>query len=270
MSALTFKLAEPPKQRVDCSALTPDKLAGKTRADIGALPLQSGNRKLRVGELFSLSGDDASEIVIENSSDKLDRIGAGMQDGVITVRGDVGACLGLAMKSGTIAVHGNCGILAAAELAGGMVDIGGSCGDFVGGALAGNRRGMAGGIVIVRGNAGARAGDHMRRGALLIEGNCGDFCGARMVAGTIAVLGTVGDGAGFAMQRGTLLLSSLPKNMLATFNDCGSHNLGFLPLLVQSWRRLPGRFAQLEIRQRVRRYMGDLATSGKGEILVWE
>lgn len=110
----------------------------------------------------------------------------------------------------------------------------------------------------------------MRRGALLIEGNAGDFCGSRMVAGTIAVLGTVGERTGFAMQRGTLLLSHAPKNMLATFNDCGSHNLGFLPLLIQSWRTLPGRFAALEVRQRVRRYMGDLANSGLGEILIFQ
>jgi hypothetical protein len=52
--------------------------------------------------------------------------------------------------------------------------------------------------------------------------------------------------------------------------DCGSHNFGFLPLLIQCWRALPGRFGELPAGQRVRRYMGDLGNSGKGEILIWE
>ena len=270
MSALTLTLKDARGLRVDCSLLTPDKLAGKSLRDVAALSLQSGNRKLRVDELFALSGDDASDIVIENSSDKLDYLGARMERGTITINGNTGAYVGLGMKNGAITVKGNCGMFAAAELTGGMMEIAGNCADFVGGALVGNRTGMAGGTVIVRGNAGDRAGDHMRRGALLIEGNAGDFCGSRMVAGTIAVLGTVKESAGFAMQRGTLLLSSAPKNMLVTFNDCGSHNLGFLPLLIQSWRQIPGRFAKLEVRQRVRRYMGDLANLGQGEILIFQ
>lgn len=270
MSALTFYLRGPPGQHVDCSPLLPDTLAEKTISEIGRIELQTGNRKLRVDELFALSGDDASRLVFRNSDDRLDYIGANMSQGAIEIEGDTGAYLGLGMKSGRISLKGNCGIFAAAELANGTIRIEGNCGDFLGGALPGNRRGMAGGTVIVHGNAGDRAGDQMRRGAILIEGNAGNFCGSRMIAGTIAVLGETGHSSGFAMNRGTLLLASAPTEMLSTFSDCGSHNFGFLPLLIQSWRALPGRFAKLEMRQRMRRYMGDLGNSGKGEVLVWE
>lgn len=270
MNALTFILKQAPRQRVDCSPLTPDKLAGKSLREIGAIELRSGNLRLRAGELFSLSGSVSSQLIFRDSADTLDYLGAGMSDGEITIEGNAGNYLGMTMNAGAIKVTGNCGIFAAAEAAGGMIEIGGNCGDFLGGALPGNRRGMAGGLVMVHGSAGDRAGDRMRRGSILIEGNAGDFCGSRMIAGTIAVLGKIGRSPGFAMSRGTLLLWSRPRDMLATFSDCGAHNFGYLPLLIQSWRELPGRFAKLEIRQRARRYMGDLGNSGKGEILVWE
>lgn len=109
----------------------------------------------------------------------------------------------------------------------------------------------------------------MRRGAILVESNAGDYCGSRMIAGTIAVLGEIGESAGWAMQRGTLLMAKAPRQLLPTFNDCGSHELNFLPLLLRSWRGLPGRFGSLELGTRVRRYMGDGANGGKGEILIW-
>ncbi len=254
---------------MDCSPLTPDKLSGKTLADIGATQLSAG-ASVRAADAFAISGSDASRLVFETESGTLDRIGAGMEGGDIVVHGDAGAYLGLGMKSGNVSVDGNCGIFAGAELKGGTISVKGDCGDFAGAALPGNRRGMSGGLLIVRGNAGDRAGDRMRRGAILVAGRCGSFCGSRMIAGTIAVLGAVAHSPGFAMSRGTLLLSSAPKEMLATFSDCGAHNFGFLPLLIQSWRALPGEFGKLEIRHRARRYMGDLANFGKGEILIWE
>jgi formylmethanofuran dehydrogenase subunit C len=129
---------------------------------------------------------------------------------------------------------------------------------------------MQGGTVLVEGSAGDRTGDRMRRGTLLIEGDTGDYCASRMVAGTIAVWGRVGAFPGLAMRRGTVLLQHAPGEMVPTFNDCGEHPLSFLTLLVRSWRTLPGKFATIpDSRVRVRRYMGDLANDGRGEILVW-
>jgi formylmethanofuran dehydrogenase subunit C len=71
------------------------------------------------------------------------------------------------------------------------------------------------------------------------------------------------------MRRGTLLLRQAPPALLPTFNDCGVHPLTILTLLARSWRDLEGRFAALpETGLRVRRFMGDLANDGRGEILV--
>jgi len=270
MSALTFTLKETLHQRVDLSPLTPDFLKGKSPAEISAIELACGNRRLRVGELFALSGDDACALVIKNSSSKLDRIGQAMNSGSITVHGDAGAYLGFAMKNGAITVHGNVGAYAASAMINGLLHIRGNADDFLAAAIPGERHGMKGGMVIVTGNVGDRTGDHMRRGQVLIEGNTGDFCASRMLAGTIAVLGTAARFAGLGMKRGALLLNTMPADIPATFNDCGLHHLNYLTLLIKSWQALDSKFALLEPRSRVRRYMGDLANAGKGEILVWQ
>jgi formylmethanofuran dehydrogenase subunit C len=269
MSPLTFMLKGPPRQRVDCSALTPTRLEGRSPRDIAAIELPYGNRKPRVDELFDLHGEDTSNLAFRNACDKLDRIGEGMFDGSIEVEGDAGAYLGLGLRGGRITVRGNCGAFAAAEMKRGLLHVCGNAGDFLGAALPGNRQGMRGGTVIVRGNAADRCGDRLRRGSILIEGNAGDYCASRMIAGTLAVLGTLGAYPGFAMRRGTLLLASPPTSLPATFGDCGTHDLRFLPLLIRSWRSLDSRFARLAPSARVRRYMGDLACDGKGEVLVF-
>ena len=269
MSALTLTLKETPRQRVDLSPLAPELLKGKSQAEISAIELSSGNRRLRVGELFSLSGDDPSSLVINNGCDKLDRIGQAMNSGSITVHGDAGAYLGFAMKNGAVTVHGNVGAYAASGMKNGLLHIRGNADDFLAAAIPGERHGMTGGMVIVTGNAGDRVGDHMRRGVVLIEGDAGDFCASHMLAGTIAVLGKAASFAGHSMQRGTLLLNTMPTELPATFNDCGAHHLNYLPLLIKFWQSLDSKFARLEPRSRVRRYMGDLACGGKGEVLVF-
>jgi formylmethanofuran dehydrogenase subunit C len=266
---VTLMLKEKPRERVDLSPLVPDRLAGLQLHEIAGLELSIGNHKVRVDELFELAAEDHGQLVIANASDKLDRIGAGMRAGTLMVKGDAGAYLGLKMRGGTLTVQGSAGPFAASGLAGGMIRVAGNCGEFLGAALPGERRGMRGGKVIVQGSAGDRVGDFMRRGEILVEGDTGDFCGSRMIAGTIAVLGEVGAAPGYGMQRGTLLLAKMSRAPLATFNDCGVHELSFLPLLVNSWRGLGERFASLPQVTQVRRLMGDLANGGKGEILVW-
>ena len=192
MSALTFTLKHRPDQRVDMSPLVCHQLKELALADIAALTLQSGKRKLRVDELFTIDGSDTQNIVIKNSVDKLDFIGKELEGGSITVEGDAGAYLGFGMKAGKIKVSGNAGLYAACEMKKGYLEIGGNAGDFLGAALPGNKMGMKGGTILVKGNVGERAGDHMRRGNILIEGNAGDYCGSRMTAGTIAVMGQTG------------------------------------------------------------------------------
>ena len=268
MSALTFTLKTQPAQRLDLSPLVSQKLQDLSLEQIAAIPLQIGNQKLRVDALFSISGSDSQNIVIAGSTSKLDYIGKELQGGSITVEGDAGAYLGIQLKSGQIKVTGNAGLYVGCEMKNGYIEIAGNAGDFVGGALPGNKQGMKGGTILIKGNAGERVGDHLRRGQILIEGNAGDYLGSRMWAGTIAVMGQTGRYAGYAMRRGTLLFWQQPQ-LPATFNDCGSHTLSFLPLLFKSFKNLDSRFADTSLAfNRVRRYGGDLAATGRGEVLV--
>ena len=269
MSNLTFTLKTSAKQRIDCSPLTPDLLAGKSTTDIAEIELVIGNSTERVDSLFDVSGDDATAITIANSSDKLDFIGRNMLTGKITVEGDVGGYLGLFLEGGEIEVTGNTGIYTACEMKSGQIKINGNAGDFVGGARPGYKNGMTGGTVIITGNTGARTGDHMRRGYILIEGNAGDYCAGRMISGTIAVLGDVGAHLAYGMKRGTVLLTQTPsKGIGANFNDCGSHTLAFLPLMLASFKKLDTKFATLASFSRVQRYAGDVGGIGMGEILI--
>lgn len=268
MSALTFTLKQETAQRVDMSPLVCQLLKDVSIDDIAVIELQNGKRKIPVSELFYISGADTQNIVIKNSFAKLDFIAKDLQDGSITVEGEAGAYLAMGMKSGTVTVNGDVGLYAACEMKNGLLTIQGNVGDFLGAALPGNKQGMKGGTVLVKGNVGQRAGDHMRRGTMLIEGCAGDYCGSRMIAGTIAVMGATGRFLGYAMQRGTILLWRQPK-LSATFNDCGTHTLAFLPILFKSFRKFDSKFAAQAVAfNRVQRYGGDMAEKGRAEILV--
>lgn len=269
MTTLCLTLREPPAQRVDMSPLTVGHLTGRGLADVAAIELATGNRKVRLDSLFTVSGTFVSELEIHDSCDRLDRIGEGMTHGRITVRGNVGAYLGAGMSGGSLVVRGNVGAFAATGMSGGRIHVYGSTGDFLAAARPGDHHGMKGGLVLIDGDTGDRLGDRMRRGMVLIEGNAGDYCASRMVAGTIAVWGSVGKLPGLAMRRGTLLLQQPSSALPATFNDCGEYPLNFLTLLVRSWRTLPGKYSKLPDQGlRVRRFMGDIANGGRGEILI--
>jgi formylmethanofuran dehydrogenase subunit C len=246
--------------------------------EIAGIPLWDGNQKLTLGAFFTIARLDPSPadheppaLQIRSATDRLDRIGAQMDAGTISVEGDAGAYLGQDMSGGEITLTGKCGPFAGSGMRNGLIRIDGDAGDFLGAAIPGERQGLRGGTITVGGNAGDRVGDHQRRGMILIAGNAGAYCGARMVAGTIVVLGKTGAFAGYGMKRGTLLLRQPPDSILPTFNTSGRHDLTFLTLLLNhlhgmgdSWTKLDGS------RTRVDRYVGDLAVGGKGEVLIWQ
>jgi formylmethanofuran dehydrogenase subunit C len=268
MNGLTLTLNALPPHCVDLSPLIPDRLADLNKAAIESIAL--GDRGLQVADLFAVSGDDSRQLIIRNSSSRLDRIGAGMTQGAIAVEGDCGAYAGSGMRGGRIVITGNAGAFAGSAMTAGALEIRGNAGDFLGAALPGDKQGMRGGTIAVHGNTGDRAADRMRRGLILIAGNAGAYCGSRMLAGTMLVAGQVGMMPGFSLKRGTLLLARQPPELPATFQDSGEHELLFLALLERELKKESERFARLlPPGNRVRRYCGDLANGGTGEILVF-
>jgi len=267
MSAMTFSLREPLRSPVDVSHLTPNGLAGLDAGAIRELPVWRGAERLRVGDVFDISGDDVLDLVFQAELPVLTGVGHGMEHGRITVQGLAGPYAGRRMRGGELHIQGDAGAYAGCGMRGGLLVVQGDAGDFVAAALPGERYGMEGGTVLIHGNAGSRIGDRMRRGSVLIEGNAGDWCGARMRAGTIAVMGATGTGLGAGMRRGTILLWQAPA-LSPMFRDNGGQTLSFTALLIGAWRKLDGRFGQLPVPGRVQRYLGDRSVGGMGEVLV--
>jgi formylmethanofuran dehydrogenase subunit C len=255
-----------PEQRLDLSPLVPHFLAGKTAAEIAAIALQTTRGRVTVGDAFRLRMGDAQRIRIENACDRLDQIGAGQNGGEIEVLGDVGIQAGRLMTGGRLTIRGNTGPWAASGMENGVVEITGSAGERLGGPLAGEVSGMRGGVVIVRGNAGARAGDKLRRGTVIIEGSAGDHAGSRMIAGTLIVRGTVGALPGYLMNRGTIVLGT-SATLSPTFADCGVHTLVAMRLMADFVKPHSRKAAAL-LGQPLRRFAGDMAVSGHGELFL--
>jgi len=264
---LILTLSGRPDQRLDLSALVPQRLAGLSEAEIAKIELQTTRRRVVVGDVFRLRMGDAVHIRIEASCDRLDRIGQEMTGGEIIVEGDAGVRTGRLMTGGRLTVRGSAGPLAASGMKGGAIEIFGDAGDRLGGPLAGEVAGMRGGVVLVHGRAGERAGDRLRRGTIVIEGGAGAYAGSRMIAGTLVVLGRTGPLPGYLMKRGTIALGDRSEEMSPTFLDCGVHDLVALRLMGSFLGGHSARAGKL-FRKPLRRFAGDMATVGKGEIFV--
>ncbi len=267
MKPLLFALRREPEQRLDLSKLTPDKLVGRTRKEIDAIEIGTTKIGAKVGDIFKVRSGDPQKLCFEGGSERFDLLGANLLPGFsIHVEGDVGAQLGRGAKGGKITVAGDAGPHAASGMTGGHIDIDGDAGDFLAGPLAGEIAGMAGGLVIVRGDAGARAGDRLRRGVIIIEGDAGEDLGARAIAGTIIALGAVEGRIGYLNKRASLVLAK-SADFGPTYVDCGAHHFTFARLFSRALADHSRRGARL-LSQKLRRYAGDTAVYGKGEILI--
>jgi len=264
---LVLRLRAAPEQRLDMSPLTPQRLAGKSEREISGVELQTTRRTLRVGDLFDVSEGSAEHILIEGGSERFDRVGEGMSAGSITVDGEVGIRAGRQMTGGRLAINGNSSHWTASGMTAGFIEIGGHAGDRLGGPLAGEVEGMSGGMVVVRGDAGARAADRLRRGVVIIEGDAGDDAGARMLAGTLIVRGAAGARTGYLLRRGTIVLGAVSGDFGPTFVDCGVHELT-AHLLMAAYVGESSAKAASVLRRSLRRFLGDMAVLGKGEIFV--
>ncbi|PMS30556.1 formylmethanofuran dehydrogenase subunit C [Paraburkholderia rhynchosiae] len=278
----TLRLKAAPGFRVDASALLPAPLAAMSVAEIERIVLPAGNDRCVVGDVFDVSrGGDAAAaseeasqassdaaLVIEDAAPWLDRVGARMTEGHLIVQGSTGDHSGFQMAGGVLRIDGDAGHFTACEMRGGRLTVAGDCGDFAAGALVGDMEGMTGGTLTIHGNAGARLADRMRRGLVLVGGDAGDFAASRLVAGTIGIAGQLGAHYAYGMRRGTLLLAQRPTYLPPTFTDGGRGFDVFWSLLVRSLAGEIAPFSQWREASLPRRYAGDVAVDGRGEILV--
>lgn len=267
MKPLTFTLRQEPQQRLDLSALTPDRLVRRSAKEIESIDVGTTRESVKVGDVFKLRLGDAASIRYDGGSERFDLLGSKLLPGFeIHVDGDVGAQLGRSALGGVITVTGDAGPHVASQNAGANIEIYGDAGDFIGGPLAGEMTGMSGGRVVVRGSAGARAGDRLRRGLILIEGDAGEDLGGRLIAGTIILLGLAEGRVGYLNKRGTIVLGEANEPG-PTYVDCGAHSFNFARLYARSLADV-SRGASRLLGRKLQRYAGDTAIFGKGEILT--
>nr|MBA3893908.1 formylmethanofuran dehydrogenase subunit C [Gemmatimonadales bacterium] len=202
------------------------------------------------GDLFEVAGAPAGRIRFEGDLGRADRLGAGLAEGEVVVEGSVGDETGIGMS-------------------GGVIDVRGDAGARAGGAEGDARRGMCGGELLVRGRAGAGPGTRMRRGLLVVAGDVASHAGPGMIAGTVVVFGGTGAAPGRWSKRGSIVAMGLVP-IPPTYRYACTYRPDHLRLTLL---RLRKRY-QLAVDERYvsgfyRRYSGDLADLGRGEILAW-
>lgn len=263
---LTLTLKEPTAVPVEAECLSPDTLAPLSHADVRSLPVMLGKRTLRLDELFDVEGDGSDEVELRGDLGKVKWVGRGMTRGRVLVRGNAGMHLGAYMTGGGIEVTGDAADWVGGEMAGGTIHIRGNAGGQLGSAYRGSMSGMSGGTILVDGSAGIELGMRMKRGVIAVRGPVRDFAGLQMKGGTIVLAGGAEQRTGAWMERGTIL-SLKPLRLLPTFAFACEYRPSFLPLYA---RHLAALGLPLPADGTYRRFAGDAAVPGKGEILIWQ
>jgi formylmethanofuran dehydrogenase subunit C len=263
---LTLTLKEPTAVPLEAEVLTPDVLAPLRHADARALPVFLGKRQRRLDDFFSVEGDGSEEIELRGDLTKVKWIGRGMTNGRIRVVGNAGMHLGAYMTGGTIEVTGNASDWVGGEMAGGRIHIRGNAGGQLGSAYRGSMSGMSGGEILVEGTAGIEMGMRMKRGLIAVRGPVRDFAGLQMKGGTIVLMNGAELRTGAWIQRGTII-SLKPLQLLPTFAHACDYNPTFLRLYTKHLAPLG---FSLPLDGIYRRFTGDAAVPGKGEVLIWQ
>lgn len=206
--------------------------------------------RVTLGDLFDLTGEPEGRIRFVGDLQNADRLGAWLGEGEVTVEGSVGREAGMALAGGSLDIEGDTGPRAAA-------------------APLGYKRGMTGGEMVVRGSVGPEAGAAMRRGLLVVIKSAGERTGLGMIAGTVVVFGKAARETGLWSKRGSIVaLGRITPP--PTYSYACTYQPIVLRLLLS---RLSARYGLSVQRKHLigsyRRYSGDMAELGKGEILEW-
>jgi formylmethanofuran dehydrogenase subunit C len=267
---MKLRLHTQPSVPLEADVISPGQLAGKTEAEVSALPVYHGKEQVPLGDFFTVTGQVADDgtVTVEGDLSRVKLLGHGMSGGHMVIQGSVGAHLGANMSGGEIAVDGDAGDWVGREMSGGRIVIKGSAGHMVGSAVRGAAVGIRGGEILIHGNAGNEAGHGMRRGLIVIGGDSGDYPGVNMKAGTVMVLGRMGIRPGAGMKRGTIV-SGQGAELLSTF----SYDCVYRPVFLRSYflylRRLGMAIEDSLISGVYQRWSGDAIEMNRGEILLY-
>jgi formylmethanofuran dehydrogenase subunit C len=236
VSGLLARLISPLAAPADFSAVLAGGWALAPATELATRPVEiAGAGTVPLGDLCSVSGEPDGTIRFEGDFGRAVRLGAGLAEG----------------------------------MAGGAIEVRGDAGARAGAAALEARRGMTGGELVVHGSVGEGAGALMRRGLLAAGGAIGHHAGAGMLAGTIVAFGPVGPAAGLWSKRGSLVALG-DVAIPSTYRYACTYQPIHLRLIFTRLRERYGLpVEERHVSGRYRRYSGDLADLGKGEILAW-
>jgi formylmethanofuran dehydrogenase subunit C len=266
---ITLTLRAPLEHPLEADAIAADRFAALGTHEISALRLWDGRNSIALGDVFSVKGERSQSVALEGDLAMLHGVGSLMSSGTLEITGSIGNSVGARMRGGAIRVQGSAGNDAGSAMAGGSLVIAGSAGDRVGGALPGASKGMTGGDIIVHGGVGREAGARMRRGILYCAAASAGV-GLGMIAGNIIVAGAIGDEVGAGNKRGTIVALGgvrVPPTYAYACTYRPPH-LSLMLLFLRARYALSVNDAHLH--GLYRRYSGDLAEIGKGELLEWQ
>jgi formylmethanofuran dehydrogenase subunit C len=266
---LTLTLKESPSVPLEAECITPDVIAPLALDAVRSLPVFLGKRQHRLEDLFAVQGIPGEEIEIRGDAARVKWIGRGMTRGRIRVAGNVGMHLGAYMTGGSIEVAGNAGDWVGGEMSGGAIHIRGNAGGQLGAAYRGSITGLDGGLILVEGAAGIELGMRMKRGLIAVKGMVRDFAGLQMKGGTIVLMSGAELRTGAWMSRGTIIALA-PIHLMPTFSYSGTYNPTFLNLYAKRLHQFGFNIPCDSQFGSYRRYAGDSAVPGKGEILMWQ
>ncbi len=251
MQTVTLKPKNEIRISVEAENISPDKFAGKSEKEIQSMEAWLGNRKITLGELFSVKVEGSAaavdtKIVMEGDFSRIKRIGEGMTAGLILIKGNVDMHLGSKMNGGKITVSGNADSWAGREMKGGEIIIEGNASYYLGSGYRGESCGMRGGKITVMGNALDFVGEHMCGGEIIVKGNAGILPGVSNNGGKIVIGGNTSR-PGSEMSKGTIIINGTVDEMMPVFKLEGSEVVDGITY---------------------RKYTGDVIAGGKGVLYV--
>lgn len=270
MSGLRLTLRAPLSERINLGPAFATPWAGISAADLARREVWSPHSgSVPLGDLFAVDGTPDGTVTLSGDLQLAEGVGAGLTEGAMRVDGSVGDRAGAGLRGGRLEIAGNAGHSTAESMSGGVIIVRGSTGNRAGAAAPGSKRGMTGGELVVLGSAGDETGAAMRRGLVAVGGTTGRCALLSSIAGTVVACGPVGSDAALWNKRGSLVcLGSVEPS--ATYRYACVIQPVYLRLLLRRLHDVHGLPVAAEhIDGRFRRYSGDFAETGRGEILAW-
>jgi formylmethanofuran dehydrogenase subunit C len=270
VSGLRLTLRAPLSERINLGPAFATPWAEASAADVARREVwapRSG--PARLGDFFAVDGTPDGSVTLFGDLRLAERVGAGLAEGGMRVDGSVGDRAGAGLRGGRLEIAGNAGHSTGEGMSGGAIIVRGNTGNRAGAAAPGSKRGMTGGELVVFGSAGDEAGAAMRRGLVAIGGSTGRCALLSSIAGTVVACGPAGPDAALWNKRGSLVcLGSVDP--AATYRYACVIQPVYLRLLLRRLRDVHGLpVTTAHIDGRFRRYSGDFAETGRGEILAW-